>query len=326
MSSSDVFSLMKVDSDSFNRWDKTQQVLLEEILSISDTLKSRKTLPEVSLEVLEGLFSILRDPSLDSHFKSLALTLPSLDVLQQRDKDIDFKRLSRARRVILEAFATKYSRELLASYMSISPSQDYQFEPGQVGARALRNCLLNYLGCMEIGESLAYGQFHGASNMTELYGSLKVMVGYSMKDSEKYLSQFFDRFKHDDLVIDAWFRLQASSDHEDSLKTLKVLMKHPAYNRLNPNRARSVLGGFSLGNLPWFHEESGEGYQLFARELLLIDQKNPQIAARLARGFGPYKRAASNVKEKAQAVLKNIQGEAGISKDLFEVVQTLLKS
>lgn len=327
MSQADLFSLVKVDRDSFHRWDKTQQVLIEEILSLSEALKLNPGSKEIepSSELLEGLLSILVDPNLDSHFRALALTLPSLDILQQRVKDIDFKRLARARKIIMKSFSKRYRDQILSVYRSVASDKEYQFEPKQVGGRAIKNCLLNYLGGQELGESLAYEQFDQSTNMTERLGSLKVIVGYRMKHMQKYLDLFFERFKHDDLVLDSWFRLLASSDSEESLTTLKYLLNHPHYNRLNPNRARSVLAGFSLTNLPWFHEESGQGYRMFADELLMIDQTNPQIAARTARGFGPYKRCTPEVRAKGLEVLKGMIARPGLSKDLFEVIQTLIE-
>jgi aminopeptidase N len=327
MVKADLFSLVKLDPDAFQRWDKTQQVLVEEVLSLSEALKLDPSGKGVSpsSEILEGLLSILVDPSLDSHFRSLALTLPSLDILQQQVRDIDFKRLAFARKIIMKSFSENYWTQILGVYRAITSAKDYQFEPKQVGGRALKNCLLNYLGCVELGESLAYEQYDQSTNMTERLGSLKVIVGYGMKHKQKYLDHFFETFKQDDLVLDSWFRLLASSDDEESLATFKYLLNHPQYNRLNPNRARSVLAGFSIGNLPWFHEESGQGYRMFADELLRIDPSNPQIAARLARGFGPYQRSAPAVKAKGLEVLKDMIASPGLSKDLYEVIQTLIE-
>lgn len=308
------FVLMKNDTDSFNRWEMGQQIMIDEIIGMYSTKREARS------EVLIGMYSLLVDKSISSQFKALALELPSLEILQQKVEEVNYAELWEARMRLLKVFALKYTSEIKALYDSIKLEKDYRFHPLPVGERALKNSLLNFLGFTEFGEKSVYDQFNSASNMTELIGSLKVACDFAMSHSEKLLDSFFERFKEEQLVVDGWFRLQASSASA-SVSSIKKLLAHPAYHRQNPNRARSVLSALSISNLPIFHHVSGEGYSILCDEILLIDKHNPQIAARLARSFGTYKKSVT--KEKAVAVLKNMATKP-LSKDLFEVVENML--
>lgn len=308
------FVLMKNDTDSFNRWEMGQQIMIDEIIGMYSTKREARS------EVLIGMHSLLVDKSISSQFKALALELPALEILQQKVEEVNYAELWEARMRLLKVFALKYTSEIKALYDSIKLEKDYRFHPLPVGERALKNSLLNFLGFTEFGEKSVYDQFNSASNMTELIGSLKVACDFAMSHSEKLLGSFFERFKEEQLVVDGWFRLQASSASAN-VSSIKKLLAHPAYHRENPNRARSVLSALSVSNLPIFHHVSGEGYSILCDEILLIDRHNPQIAARLARGFGTYKKSVT--KEKAVAVLKNMATKP-LSKDLFEVVENML--
>jgi aminopeptidase N len=308
------FVLMKNDTDSFNRWEMGQQIMADEIIGMYSTKREARS------EVLIGMQSLLVDESISSQFKALALELPSLEILQQKVLEVHYAELWEARMRLLKTFALKYSSEIKALYDSIMLEKDYRFHPVPVGERALKNSLLNLLGFTEFGEKAVYDQFNSASNMTELLGSLKVACDFAMSHSQKFLGSFFEKFKDEPLVVDGWFRLQASSASA-SVSSIKKLLAHPAYHRENPNRARSVLSALSISNLPVFHHESGEGYSVLCDEILLIDKHNPQIAARLARGFGTYKKSVT--KEKAMAVLSNMATKP-LSKDLFEVIENML--
>ncbi len=70
-------------------------------------------------------------------------------------------------------------------------------------------------------------------------------------------------------------------------------MQHPAFDPDNPNKLRAVLGVFS-GNAVQFHQPGGAGYRFLAEQLAEIDQRNPQLAARMATQltrFAPYGKA-----------------------------------
>ena len=76
--------------------------------------------------------------------------------------------------------------------------------------------------------------------------------------------------------------MEAMSSVGGTTKRLDELMAHPSFDPKNPNKLRSVIGAFMMGNTPGFHAADGSGYGYIARQIVEIDGRNPQIAARMA--------------------------------------------
>jgi len=310
--------LMSYDSDEFNRWEMGQEILIADILRMYETGKT------ASAQVLDAMMKILKDSRLDYHFKALSLSLPSLDILQQKLSEIDFKRLSDCRQKFYSEFASTYKDEIFKIFSSIEGGKTYQFSPSEAGKRALKNKLLKILCHTENGEAIVEKQFLNAKNMTDMRSALECAVNFSHKNKAVFLESYFERFKNDDLVIDSWFRIQSTSTIGNVLEEVRSLLNHPSFNRSNPNRVRSVLGAFTLANLPEFHSPGGQGYELVADEILRIDKDNPQLSARLTRAFGPWRKLPEDTRKSAADVLAKMRKSPGVSNDLFEILENLL--
>jgi aminopeptidase N len=64
---------------------------------------------------------------------------------------------------------------------------------------------------------------------------------------------------------------------------------HRDFTLANPNRARSLIGAFSV-NQRAFHDLAGRGYRFLADQLIALDRLNPQTAAKLVPPLGRWKR------------------------------------
>ena len=76
-------------------------------------------------------------------------------------------------------------------------------------------------------------------------------------------------------------------------------MSHHAFSLANPNRVRSLIGGFSA-NATQFNRADGAGYDLLAEIVLTLDGPNPQIAARLLTAMRSWRSLEPERREKAQ--------------------------
>jgi aminopeptidase N len=92
------------------------------------------------------------------------------------------------------------------------------------------------------------------------------------------------------LVLDKWFALEARSARIDTLDRVKALLSHPRFNAKNPNRVRSLVGAFVLGNFVRFNAADGSGYAFAADQVLALDTTNPQLASTIAGAFALWKR------------------------------------
>ena len=125
-------------------------------------------------------------------------------------------------------------------------------------------------------------------------------------------------------MLDKWFALQAMIPEADALDRIRRLMEHPAFSLTNPNRVRSLVGSFSVGNPTQFHRRDGAGYAFLADTVLTLDPTNPQVAARLLTAFGPWRTMESRRRAEAETALQRIARQADLSPDVSDIAQRSL--
>ena len=54
-----------------------------------------------------------------------------------------------------------------------------------------------------------------------------------------------------------------------------------AFTMRNPNKVRSLIGAFAMGNPVHFHRADGQGYAFLANQIIELDKSNPTLASRL---------------------------------------------
>jgi aminopeptidase N len=86
---------------------------------------------------------------------------------------------------------------------------------------------------------------------------------------------------------------------------------------------RSLIGAFSA-NPAKFHEASGVGYQLLADTILALDEKNPQIAARLTTGMGSWRRYDLARQSLMKGQLERILAKDKLSPNTYEMASKAL--
>jgi len=194
----------------------------------------------------------------------------------------------------------------------------------EVGKRCLKNLCLSYLMTLDdkhIHEEFGMRQFKNAlsNNMTDTIAALRCLSNVENSQREQALSGFYHHWKHDALVVDKWFALQASSKLPGTLSHVKKLMHHEAFDIKNPNKVYALIGAF--GNNPvHFHAKSGEGYQFLAETIVQLNALNPQIAARMVTPLTQWKRYDKDRQVLMRNQLESLLGNKNLSKDVFELV------
>jgi len=139
------------------------------------------------------------------------------------------------------------------------------------------------------------------------------------------LSTFHDRFAGNALVIDKWFSVQATIPGAKALDRVLKLMDNPQFKRTNPNRVRALVGTFAFGNPTGFGRADGEGYRFLAREILDIDARNPQLAARILTSMRSWRSLEPARAEHARKALTEIAEAPALSTDVRDIVERTLK-
>ena len=161
--------------------------------------------------------------------------------------------------------------------------------------------------------------------MTDVMAAMKALSLTGSEAFETELKDILLKWESDQLVIDKWFGLQATADTDDVLDRVNALRQHPAFNRRNPNRVRSLLSALTLMNPAAFHDKSGKGYAIIAEEVLALNEINPQVAARLVRAFLSWQRYDAGRQALIKENLERIVAAPNLSKDVYEVASKVLQ-
>src|SRR2546421_3457718 len=307
----ELVHLMGRDDDAFNRWEAGQRLAASIILG-------RKGAP--SRAFLDASRSILSDR--DPAFAAEALTLPPEAFLAEQMQVVDPDLLHSARNELRLALAQGLKDELLSKYEKLRVAGAYSPDAVSAGRRALRNLCLGLLS--EVGMSgLAHAQLQQADNMTDAMAALACLANLDCPERQPALDAFYEKWQHEPLVVDKWLAVQSTSRLPDTLARVKRLLSHPAFDIKVPNKVYALIRGFASNHVR-FHAADGSGYAFLADQVIALNALNPQVAARMARGFDRWKRFDAARQAKARAQLERIRDTAGLSKDVAEIVTKAL--
>lgn len=320
-SDEDLAFLMGHDSDPFNRWDAAQQLGVRVVLRQIERLARGET-PVLEEGLAAAFGNTLKDPDLDPALVAEALTLPSESYLAECQAVVDPLAIHRVREALRHGLGEAHHGALLHRWRELDDRGPYRPEAADIGRRQLRNVALGYLVRVGSGQArqMAAEQVRRAASMTDVMAGLGHLTDTGAPEAEELLEAFYRQWRHESLVLDKWFALQAGSPAPGASARVRRLVEHPDFTLRNPNRARSVIATFGMRNSAGFHAEDGDGYVFLADQVLALNVLNPQVAARLVEPLIRWRRYAPARGERMRAQLERIMGSAGLSKDLYEVV------
>ena len=316
------------DTDPFVRWDSAQQYATAEMLRLVEDVRSQK--PLALPEGLAAIFGAALDRALeDPAFAAEALVLPSEDFVADQMTVADPEAIHAMRQFLRSALGTRFAPRLAELHASLEDAGPYRIDGVSIGRRALRNASLAYLSRAEgaagaDGLARAGKQFAAGRNMTDVLAALRVLADSDSPARAAALADFHAKWRHDDLVLDKWFAIQASAARPDALQAVRELAGHPDFDLRNPNRARALVGAFAAGNPARFHDASGAGYRFLADMVIALDAVNTQVAARMVSPLGLWKRQDAARGALMRAELGRILARPGLSKGTYEKVSKSL--
>jgi len=309
--------LLSNASDSVVAWQASQRLFTLAIISICQN--------NTTDDYLEGFANLFTKNINDSLLAEL-ITPPSLKNLLNLETSIDIELLNQGLQNCKQEFAKLYYKQLNNIYTTKNSSKLYVYEPEDVMARKIKNVALKYLVCTETQESinLAVEQINTTDNMTDTMAALACLNDIASEVRTEQLNAFYKKWQHEDLVVNKWLRLQATTNLPDSLTKVKQLTEHPAFNIKNPNKVYALIGAYSGANLASFHTLSGAGYSFLADKIIKLDDINPQVAARLIAPLTQYDKLDEKRQELMKQALIEIKNKPNLSPNILEYVEKCL--
>ena len=325
VSDEDLAFLAANDTDGFNRWEAVQRLVQKSIAleyQESNGNAGANTGCDSGSDVLvEVIASVLNEASLEADFVAEFLTLPSTLTLAEQHERVDIIALDDARTRVIQKIAGAHDQTLVRLIESAQQTAGNDRSFSAMGQRRLGNAALGLLSSLdeEIWLGTALKHFKQADNMTDSVAALAALCHTDTDERRQCLSQFHSRWANNKLVIDKWFALQALSRRASIIEDVRKLSQHKDFDLANPNRLRSLLGSFAMGNTRGFHERSGQGYTILADYVLALDKRNPQIAAGLLSPLSSWRRYAEHYQQGMRAQLERVLEADNLSPDVYEL-------
>jgi aminopeptidase N len=329
----DLLFLMTSDSDGFNRWNAAQELsvhVIERLLQEFQTgraLHMDAGLLQAFAAMLESALADARaDNILDKAMLAQLLSLPSEAYLSELAEQIDVVGIHTVREYLLNTLAESLELKFAALHKALATDAAYAADADGIGRRSLSNICLAYLMRTNKREwiDLCQQQFASAANMTDVNAALRLLVNNkapaAQELKQKALQQFLDKWRHEALVVDQWFSVQATATVPETLLQVKSLLGHDMFDLRNPNKVRSLIGAFASQNAINFHDISGASYKFLADKILELNRLNPQIASRLLTPLTRWKKYDATRQQMMKVQLERIAAEENLSKDVYEVV------
>ncbi len=334
----ELLFVMTRDSDGFNRWNAAQEMavnVIHELLATHEQglpLMVDQGLVRAFADVLKSAIDDARGAQvLDQAMLAQLLVLPSEAYLSELAAQIDVDGIHHVREYIANQLALSHVNAFAQLYTLCQSNSAYAADAAGIAKRALKNVCLSYLMRQPQADWLetCYQQYLAAENMTDVDAALRFLVNSRYPEAESVRSQaladFYARWKHESLVVNQWFTVQAIASRPGTLQQVKALMHHEAFDMRNPNKVRSLISAFCNANAINFHHGSGDAYEFLADQVIALNLTNPQIASRLLTPLTRWKKFAPARQLLMKAQLERIAAQPELSKDVFEVVSKSLR-
>ena len=321
-STEQLLALLQFAENEFVRWN-AMQMLLEGELRRNLTAYQEKRPLEISAQILTALSQVLENYQQNIELTTLILTLPKETEFAELFKVIDPEGISIVRDFMQQSIAEQLKTQWLKTYNQINPGE-YRINRKDIALRGLRNLCLQYLAFTELGNTLVNKHYLHANNMTDTLAALNAANKASLTCRENVMKDFEEKWRHDGLVMDKWFALQATRPGENVLLNVQLLMDHPSFNFNNPNRVRALIGSFATQNLRAFHALNGSGYRFLTDILIRLNESNPQVASRLIEPLIRFARYDGQRQTLMKRALERLNEIENLSEDLFEKIEKAL--
>lgn len=324
-SNAELEFLMVNDTDSFNRWDAGQTLLINILVGLVRNVQLDQPL-SFSKSLVEKLSHILTNTEVDPALIAKMLTLPSENYLAAQMPIADVDAIHIARQFLKNSLAHGLKQAFSDVYQQQNTTADYQFNAIDMAKRSLKNICLSYLVATDdpMQTQRCLKQMKQSDNMTDTISGLVALANKSGPEGEHALRAFYEQWKHDRLVVDKWLTVQAQSNLPDTLIRVKGLMKHPAFKMTNPNNVRSLIGQFCRNNPINFHARDGSGYEFLVEQIIVLNKLNPQVAARMLGAFNSWRHYDEERQMLMKKALMTIAAEKDLSSDVYEIVTKYL--
>lgn len=322
------------DDDQFNQYENLRYFFIERVSNVYNNIlnKSYNNNKQINIQndnLFRIISQILKKSTIDFEFYSTLLVAPNFaEMLSIISNNVDPHLLQDAININIVQIGEYFFDTFLEIYNSLLVSH-YDFKDH--GKRALKNLVLQYIiksnihktnnsSSLQFIETLLLGQLHNANNMTDEIAILNAINDFNIPLREQIMTEFYNKWSHNELVMDKWFSISALSQNT-TIKELNKLIVNKAFIPTNPNKIYALLRSFTQ-NAKQFNTE--EGYNFIAEQVIMIDKFNPAVASNILHGFNNITQLNVKYQSVAKNALNVISKQKNISNNVYEIVNKIV--
>ncbi|WP_419913240.1 aminopeptidase N [Hoeflea sp.] len=325
-SSADLAHLARFETDPYSRWQSLSDLAMRELIRATGATRDGQTV-RCDGSLIESLLTTLDDSSLEPALRGQAISLPGeADIAREIGTDIDPDAVHAARSGVMDEIA-RHGQDVFENIgESILPGGRYSPDAEAAGRRALYLAAISYLTRVALPPEALLPIIRSADNMTIMSGVLGILVHRfpGSAGAETALAEFELRFRDNPLVIDKWLSIQATIPGPNTLERVLQLMGTRHFSIENPNRVRALIGSFAAGNPTGFNLPDGAAYDFLAGQIIDLDARNPQVAARILTAMRSWKSLEPVRRERARIALSEIAQHSPLSPDVRDIADRTL--
>ncbi len=323
---SDLAHLARHETEPYSRWQALNELAIRTLITSTGAIRAGKP-ASCDPVLIESVLAAVTDDRLDPALRAQVLALPGeSDIAREIGNDIDPDAIHQARSFVIDAIAEANTAVFDQLAEAFSPDEPFRPDAPGAGRRALYVASLLYRARGRGNSAAVQAAYKHADNMTVLSGTLQILAHEFAGHAQtlQALDDFENRYTDNPLVIDKWLAIQATVPGPGTLKRVEALMGSAHFSPANPNRVRALIGSFVAGNPIGFNDIEGRGYAFLAEQVTVLDQSNPQVAARLLTAMRSWRSLEPVRREKARAALGMIAERDALSTDVRDIAERTL--
>jgi len=311
-SEEDLLTILSKETDGYSCWEAMRRLWMRGIV-FDDSSFIKKAIKQV-LESDNG----------DLLLKASLLSCPSEMEINLLLDEYQIETIHLNRKKLHAEVGSEFKEEIKTLFENIKPDKPYVFNPTDMAKRSYRYALLKLLAYS--GENQAVlDYFENSDNMAEKEQAFSLSLGAKLSCAEAIEEKFYNKWKADGLVMNKWIRIKSSSASIKRLEEdLNAITQNMVFDKMEPNKVRSLFTGLVRENFSTFHDSSFKGYDYLIEQIQDIDSYNKQLASALVRFFNDIEKYTDERKAYIKSKLKEVLASGSLSSDTFERIQALV--
>ena len=281
--------------------------------------------PDINIEnkLITTLRSIIRNnKSINLSLLSEILSIPTFSEIESEIKKVDPLKIYKTIDDLNYLFGTKLKVELLNKLKEIDKNITKIWPEGKDERKLIETIWSLLLHSKYEGIKNKVISYIDSNSMTLSKAALNVFTRINCPERELISNIFFNKWKHNPVVLDNWFFFKASIEINNNQKNIEALFKNEYFDVKSPNTLRSILNAYVTRN-SLFHSTDGSGYKYIADKILEYDKSNPIVISRFLKIFSTFRQYENPYKRNIVKVLDYIK-KNNLSPNTREVIDAIL--